>query len=279
MPGFEAVHVALPDGYRAEGRYWPVSHPKGAVLYHHGIQSHCGWFERSCRSLAEAGYCVLQVDRRGCGRNMLDRGHADSAEQLNADSWAAADDLRRRSGFDRYHLLGVSWGGKLAVSAYVGRPEGVRSLSLITPGLFPLTGVSKEQAATIGFAMLYEPRRLFDIPLNDPVLFTHVSRWQEFFLSDELTLRQCTAGFYLASRRMDRMVAKLSQSEPVHIHLLTAGDERIIDNERTIRFIEELGWTGFRHTHNEAARHALEFEDPESLCRDITDFLGTIDHY
>jgi alpha-beta hydrolase superfamily lysophospholipase len=275
MASYEGMTVRLPDGYAAYARYWAAPSIRGAVLYHHGIQSHSGWYQASAAALAEAGFAVLQIDRRGSGRNTLDRGHAESAEQLLEDAHAARDELLRRSGRDGYHVVGVSWGGKLAAAAYVHDPGGVESLSLVTPGLFPKIGVSRPEMARIGFAMLYEPRRLFDIPLNDPELFTTTPRWQQFFRADEHTLRQCTAGFYLASRRMDKIAAKLLDSPPVRIHVFLAGDDRIIDNQATCDFIRSLGWPMARvRTHN-AARHSLEFEEDRTLYfRELTDFIA-----
>ncbi len=270
--------MRLPDATEIYGRYWhSAGTQKGAVLYHHGIQSHCGWYEGSARELAAAGYAVFQVDRRGSGRNTKDRGHAESAEQLIADSGACRDELFRRSGLNQYHLVGVSWGGKLAAAVHSADPVGVQSLTLVTPGLFPKVGVSKPEMARIGFAMLYEPRSLFDIPLNDPEMFTTTPRWQEFFRRDELTLRQCTAGFYLASRRMDKIVGRLGESQPVPIHLLLAGDERIVDNDRTERFIAGLTWPGTKTTWYESARHSLEFEgDPTIYFRELVDFVNGV---
>jgi len=277
MAKYEEISVRLTDGYQANARYWTGPDPRGAVLYHHGIQSHCGWYETSAARLADAGYAVLQIDRRGSGGNSTDRGHAESAEQLIEDSLAARDELRRRSGFLDYHLVGVSWGGKLVVAAYVHDPTGVRSLTLVTPGLFPKIGVSPGEMAKIGFAMLYQPHQLFDIPLNDPDLFTTVPRWQEFFRTDALTLRQCTAGFYLASRRMDKITAKLPQAKPVPIHLLVAGDERIIDNDKTTTFIHELHWPRCRITTYPTARHSLEFEnDRRVYFNDLIYFINDI---
>lgn len=274
MSGYEDICVRLPDGYPAYARYWTGPDRKGAVLYHHGIQSHCGWYETSAARLAEAGYAVLQIDRRGSGRNEIDRGHAESAEQLIGDSLAARDELLRRSGLSAYHSVGVSWGGKLVVAAHVNDPTSVTSLSLVTPGLFPKVGVSRGEMTKIGFAMLYEPNRLFDIPLNDPELFTTVPRWQEFFRTDGLTLRRCSAAFYLASRRMDRIAAKLPSATPVPIHLFIAGDERIVDNDRTTNFIQGLQWPACRITTYPAARHSLEFEgNPEVYFRELVSFI------
>jgi len=274
---YEELTIRLSDDYRAYARYWPTNAVRGAVLYHHGIQSHCGWYESSAAHLAEAGYAVLQFDRRGCGRNEADRGHADSADQLIADSLAARDELLRRSGQTSYHAIGVSWGGKMVVRAYIADPTGTESLTLVTPGLFPLVGVSKPEAAKIGFAMLYEPHQLFNIPLDAADLFTTVPRWQRFINEDRLTLRQCSAGFYLASRRMDKPIGKLGQCSPVPIHLLLAEDERIIDNAKTMDFAAGLGWECIKTTTYDDARHSLEFEnDPNVYFRDLLTFINDV---
>ncbi|MCH7632878.1 MAG: alpha/beta fold hydrolase [Planctomycetes bacterium] len=274
MAGFEEITVVLQDGYEAYARFWGPSQPRGAVLYHHGIQSHCGWYEGSAAHLAQAGYAVLQVERRGSGRNSVARGHAESADELIADAHAARDELTRRSGFEKHHVAGISWGGKLAVVAYVADPSGVASLSLVTPGLFPRVGVSPGEMARIGLAMLYEQKTMFNIPLDDAELFTADPKWQRFVTTDELTLRQCTAGFYLASRRMDKTVTRLGKLSPVPLHLFVAGEERIIDNDKTTTFVRDLGWPTTRITTYDNARHSLEFEgDPQVYFNDLTAFI------
>lgn len=271
---YEEITVLLTDGYQAYGRFWGTSRCRGSVLYHHGIQSHCGWFEASAEQLAEAGYAVLQVDRRGCGRNQQARGDADSAEQLIADAATARDTLARHSGRSDYHVVGVSWGGKLAVAAYVAESTGVRSLNLVTPGLFPQVGVSRETMATIGFAMLYEPDTSFDIPLNAPELFTSDAQWSSYIRNDPRTLQQCTARFFLASRRMDKIIAKLSQAKPVPLHLVLVGDERIIDNDKTKGFIGGLGWPDAHVTVYDQARHSVEFEkERQAYFADLVAFI------
>lgn len=278
IPRYEEIELTLPDGYPAYGRFWPASEPRGAVLYHHGIQSHCGWYGGSASGLAAAGFSVLQVDRRGCGRNEGGRGHAESADQLIADAHAARDELIRRTQSTSFHVVGVSWGGKLAVAAFVDDPAGVRSLTLAAPGMFPLVGATGGEMAKIGIAMLYEPERLFDIPLDDPVFFSAEPRWQAFVACDPLTLRQCTAGFYLASRRMDRLVAKLAASQPLPMHLILSGNDRIIDNEKTLRFAEELQWPDVTITRYEGSRHSFEFDaDPSGYFRDLVGFVEKVD--
>ncbi len=276
MAGFEELHVRLPDGYEAYARYWAPERAAGSVLYLHGIQSHCGWYEASAERLRQSGFAVLQPDRRGSGRNSRDRGHADGPGQLLDDAFACANELARRSGFRRHHLLGVSWGGKLAAAMHVTRPESIASLTLVTPGLFPVVDVSAVDKLRIGWAMLSDARRLFDIPLNDPELFTDDPAWIEWLRNDTLQLHQATAGFFLASRRMDRTTQRLTTAPPVPMHVLLAEDERIIDNATTRRFLRELPWPTLQITTYQRARHTLEFaESRERYLDDLVHWLRT----
>src|SRR5207253_7502356 len=54
----------------------------GTVVGLHGIQSHGGWYLESCRRIADAGYDVVFLERRGCGLNDRDRGDAPSFRRL-----------------------------------------------------------------------------------------------------------------------------------------------------------------------------------------------------
>ncbi len=265
MADCDELNITLPDGYSAYARYWPVGEPAGAVLYLHGIQSHCGWYEESARRLQQAGFAVLQPDRRGSGRNHADRGHAESQEQLIGDGLACGRRLLELTGLKQFHLIGISWGGKLACAMAVAEPGLVRSLSLVCPGLFPRVDVSGTEKFKIGLSMVGNPRRHFDIPLNDPQLFTTQPEKIEFLENDELTLHQVTASFFLASRRMDCVLRDLPKISPIPLHLMITDDDDIIDSGKTVEFVRELHWPGTRVTHYPDCRHTLEFEP---VCED-----------
>ncbi len=273
---FEEIEIDLPDGYAAYARYWPVPAPRGAVLYLHGIQSHCGWYERSATCLQNAGFAVLQPDRRGSGRNERARGHADSHGQLIDDALACGEILRQRSGHSQYHLMGVSWGGRLAGAMYVVKPQRVLSLSLICPGLFPRVDVTSVEKFKIGLSMLGNRERLYDIPLNDPELFTSVPKWLDFLREDRLSLHQVTASFFLATRRMDSVLTELPKAPSVPLHLFLAGQDKIIDSEKTASFARDLQWAGVQITHYPQARHTLEFEDEsEAFFSDLVEWVNS----
>ncbi len=277
MAGFEEYSLLLPDDYPAVVRYWPVEKPRGAVLVLHGIQSHFGWYERSAERLQQAGYCVLQPDRRGSGHNPIARGHADSPRQLISDGFCCADELLDRSGLSRFHLAGISWGGKLAAAMYVEQPVLIRSLTLVCPGLFPRIDVGAMEKLRIGFSMLGDRGRLFDIPLNDPELFTSQPQWIRFLREDPLTLHQATASFFLVSRRMDSVVRHLPKSPPIPLYLFLADEDRIIDSPATAQYVRNLNWPAARITSYPQSRHTLEFEPiADQFCSDWITWLKSI---
>lgn len=261
MGDFQEMYVTLGDGYPAYCRYWPAQACRAAALHIHGIQSHCGWYTETAQWLAKNGVAVLQPDRRGSGHNAKSRGHAESAQQLIDDALICARRLREVAGVSRVHLIGISWGGKLVAAMHATEPELTASLTLVAPGIHPIIDVSAAEKFRIGWSMVSAPEKHFDIPLNDPELFTSKPEWIKYLVEDELQLHQATAGFFLASRRMDKIVARLREAPPAPIHLFLAGEERIIDNERTRKFLADLPWTHRHVTTYPHARHTLEFSD------------------
>ncbi len=273
----ETIRILHSDHYGAFARLWLPRSPRGAVLYLHGIQSHGLWFEESARRLADAGLAVLLPDRRGSGRNEAERGHAASARLLLRDVADGLDELHVRTGFDRFHIVGVSWGGKLAAAFMGHAPARVASLALVAPGLFPRVDIPFSQKLRIGLAAIVSRRSLVDIPLDKPELFTANPVRQKFIESDELGLGQATVAFMLASRDLDgraRHLARDSQGCPLRVFL--AGKDLIIDNEKTKAFVRSLRWPVRDIVEYPEAHHTLEFEpDPSRFFDDLVEWSGS----
>ncbi len=268
--------ITLSDGYRAHARWWCPPNPRGAVLYFHGIQSHGGWYERSGARLADRQLAVLMPDRRGSGRNRQQRGHVDSVERCIQDGKDALELIQQRTGFPTVHLVGVSWGGRLAVALVDAEPQCIRTISLVAPGLFPKVDISTGEKLRVAMSMLNERSRLFDIPLNDPGLFTTNPERIAFFRADDLKLTQVSASFLLASRRLDRRIRRLDRSDwKGAIHLLLAGRDKIIDNEPTRRWFHNLALPDGKISEYADAEHTLEFEpDPDAFFSALTDWIA-----
>jgi len=263
--------ITLSDGYRAGVRWWRREKPRGAVLYLHGIQSHGGWYEQSGGLLADRGLTVLMPDRRGSGMNQEQRGHAASADQCLSDVKEMLDLLLRTTGLAAAHVVGVSWGGKMVAALAAACPSKVRTLTLVSPGLFLKVDMTAAGKVRVALALVNNRRRLFDIPLNNPRLFTANPKRIDWLEHDDLMLRQVSASFLLASRHLDRRARQLRRSGwQGGVHLFLAGRDKIIDNKRTREWLGELGLADAKITAYAEAEHTLEFEE------DNSPFLGAL---
>ena len=264
------------DGYRLHLLSWPAGGcPKGRVVVLHGVQSHGGWYHDLGRTLAGAGYEAHFPDRRGSGANAVDRGHTPSAQRLLDDVAELLESLRA-AGPGPIALAGISWGGKLAVLAAADRPGLVDALALLCPGLHPRVDVARAERLRIALAWFVRRRKRFPIPLADPALFTASPEGRAFIAADPLSLRDATAGMLAASTFIDRRVRKAPPRVRVPVLLMLAGRDRIVDNARTLAYVQSLATRDRSVIDYPEAHHTLEFEpDPSRYAWDLVSWLDS----
>jgi alpha-beta hydrolase superfamily lysophospholipase len=269
------------DGYRWKYRQYHVDGtPRGVVVFVHGIQSHAGWYEFSCTQLAQAGYQVYFLDRRGSGMNAEERGDAPSFRRLLDDIAEFLTVLPRTA--PRGHtvgrlpvfLAGISWGGKLAVALERRHPGLVDGLALLCPGFFAKVRPTLWQRISILCMRLFRPRKKYPIPLNDPELFTASPRWQQFLRDDPLRLHQATARLLLESVRLDGYLRFTPKYVHVPVLLLLAGEDRVIRNDDTREYVGRFATPDKEIIEYPGAHHTLEFEpDPSGFIGDLRGWL------
>src|SRR5205085_10226583 len=143
------------------------------ILAAPGIQSRAGWYARSSRRLAQAGFDVRFLDRRGSGLSKGARGHAEHWERLVNDVAATLRWIRFERPPGPIILQAVSWGGKLAAAVARLHPELIDALALLYPGIHARVRPSFRQTLLLKLADFARARgRSVLIPLNDPTLFT-----------------------------------------------------------------------------------------------------------
>ena len=251
------------DGYEFYYRRWePHGRPRARIVFVHGIRSHGGWYERSCSQLAEAGFEVYFLDRRGAGLNTAHRGDAPNFRRLLDDVTEFVIDLRRERAWLPVILAGISWGGKLAIAVPYRRPGLVDGVVLLCPGIVPIVAPPFVQRARIALARIARPGKFFPIPLNEPDLFTASPDWQRFIDADRHGLRLATARFLFSSFSLDIYLKRASKQFTVPVLLMLAGQERVIDNAGTRRFALRFPSRDVRIIDYPAAHHTLEFEEP-----------------
>ncbi len=249
--------------------------PPPTLIYLHGIQSHSGWYEASSRYLAEAGVAVVQVERRGSGRDEAHpRGHVDRAQVWLEDVACAAEVARGETGAEAVHLMGVSWGGKLALACGGHRPDLYRSLILSAPGIFPKVDVALASKVRVGKCLMVgREMERFPIPLEDPHLFTANPDRVRYIAEDPLSLRDLTARFMFESRRLDGLARDAAGRGRLPTLLCLAGRDRIIDNEATRRLVYTMAARKRVRVYEEA-HHTLEFEpNPTGYFADLVAWI------
>lgn len=244
------------DGYVWKyRRYEPAAPARGEIVALHGIQSHGGWYDASSRWLARHGWGVSFLDRRGSGLNDHDRGDCPSFRRLLDD----VDEYVRTLAGKTVVLLGVSWGGKLAAAYPKRHPGRIAGLVLVAPGIRPRVRPGVLTRLSVLFRRLFQPRRQLPIPLNDPDLFTANAERREFIRNDPSALHTASLRFLFESRRLDVYLRFAAKRVRVPTFVALAGQDRIIDNARTRKFVRRFRGPAEVREYP-GAHHTLEFE-------------------
>jgi len=259
------------DGYPYRLTSWyPGATTRGRLVVLHGVQSHADWYHNLGRVLAGTGFETHFPDRRGSGANQTDRGHAPSSARLVRDVVEVLESRRDSTPRTAQGLVGISWGGKLAVAAAADRPELVDATALVCPGLQPRVGVTRRERLRIALAFLFNRRALFPIPLADPALFTEYPEGRKFIAEDPLSLRSATAGLLAASTFLDRRVKRDRTRVRGPLLLMLAGHDRIVDNEATLKYCRGMTSADLDVIEYPDGHHTLEFEpDPSRYALDL----------
>src|SRR5262245_4032968 len=112
--------------YEVVDQVVPWRQPRDAILFHHGIGASAeiwtGWFP----ALADA-HRLVTFDMRGYGRSHIpEAGFAWSLDRMLDDLFAVADAV----GLQRFHLVGESIGGTVALAAALAQPGRIATLSV-----------------------------------------------------------------------------------------------------------------------------------------------------
>lgn len=259
------------DGYKFGVRVWDQAEPKAEVVFLHGIVSHGGWYLASCSYLAERGFRVHFLDRRGSGVNLKARGDVPRLKRWLED--VAEYISREVTGRPRF-LFGISWGAKLALAMAKQYPELCDAVGMIGPGIFAF------QQAGFGSRLMLRLLRWVGlgqlrvtIPLQDPRLFTENRDWVWFLASDPLSLRKVTVRFAVEDLKLNHLARSHPELVQQPALLMLAGRDRISDNVRTKEFFQQLAGDKCLIEYPQAC-HTLEFEpDPTPYFRDLAEWI------
>jgi alpha-beta hydrolase superfamily lysophospholipase len=269
-PAWTTGAVTASDGYSLGFRLYLSSNPKGPVVgCVHGIQSHSGWYDRSCRYLAEAGFTTYFFDRRGSGINTADRGHARGFRILLDDFRRCLSMMREAHPQSPVIVQAISWGGKIAAATLADHPTLADGLMLVAPGFMPKVRPPLMDQIRIALSTFLNPRRMLPVPLSDPALFTSNPERMRFIANDPVAVKEATARLLFSSRSLDFRLRRVATRIQQPTLLVLASGDRIIDNDKTLEFVKRFSTTDLEVVELKGS-HTLEFEP------DPTEFFETL---
>ncbi len=263
----EHVDFRLQSGQELHARRWVVGNAESVVLCLHGVESHGEWFDEAAAALNQRGLSVYAYDRPGWGLSEGTRGHlATYAETLGQIEEVIA---RLRLLYEKVHLVGLSWGGLLALYAGLRRGLLFDSLTLLVPGLATRTDLSSAtKAALAAYMATGRLRATVKIPIHDD-WFTRRPERTAYIRDDPHRVKRISAAFCVESFKMRAFCrANLGRRRLPATTLLLAGDDEIIDNDATRALFARTDVTVREFP---GAAHSLVFEVPEETAAAIAE--------
>lgn len=263
------------DGVSLQYREWIPARSRGVVVCLHGIRSHAAWYLDSCNRLYRRGYRVVFPDRRGSGIN---RGKGESNpryRQWIADTVSLIKKAEAETSNAPIHLLGISWGGRLAVAVAARGGVKLTSIILSAPGLVSKRDYPFGTKIGVLLALLSGSKRLFTLPLVDSALFTDDSDERNYIEEDALGLSEVTARFLVENRKLERFAKRLCGKISIPTLLLLAERDEIVDNDGVKKLFARIRCADKIVKVYPGARHTLEFDGRrEDYFRDLIDWLS-----
>jgi alpha-beta hydrolase superfamily lysophospholipase len=239
----------------------------------HGLQSHSGWFIQSQTFLANLGFPVYAMDRRGSGLSEGNRGDCSDFRQMSADVHAVANHARRVHESEKVHVFGHCFGTIPAALFATTFRELVASLIMASSGIF--TKVTLDLARKLELAWSKAARRTVQIPIPlRPEMFSDIAECVRFIQEDEARLRTATGAFYYEVLKACRHIRSHRLRLTMPVFMANAGDDPICDTEANEKFFWSLPSRHRLLVRYERSRHVIEFsEQRDVFFRDLNWWL------
>ncbi|WP_425831393.1 alpha/beta hydrolase [Streptomyces fractus] len=271
------------DGTRLALHVWRPEHPKAAVFYFHGLQSHAGWLWETGPRFAENDVAFYVLDRRGSGLSEGAREELADAETLLADYTSGVAEVRRAEGDDiPLGLFGHCLGGSF-LAALMHHPEFTVPYDA---AVFCSAWLGKLHAT-----LSEEQRRALAADASDELWdaglasseFTADVRLQRFIDEDPLAVRRLTRRsravlLDLERRYLDPARPPLPQAASA---FLSGHDDPIVDLDDAQKAFIQLTYGKGELTMLPTDRHYLLFTEARDRLIDWTSafvLLSGVDH-
>lgn len=236
----------------------------------HGIESNSIWFRDFISHLNRQGFAIYGIDRRGSGLNEFGRGDIEDYKTFFNDIEDAIRFIGIQHPRNKIYLMGICWGGLLAVNYAISSNIKVDGLILLSPALYRKVDFSLFKKAIARICLCLKPRMHFTIPIKDG-MFTTNAKYLSLIKNDKMRLRTLSARFFNQIIKMENEMSPLNHQIEIPVLVLLAGHDDIVDNKK----VEQ--WFGRLISKDKELRifsdfhHVMPFEEDS---RPLADFIS-----
>lgn len=252
------VEVAL-QGEIFKLRSWGAgAAPRGIALLVHGLGAHSAWFEAAAREFAARGFSVLAYDQRGFGERSA--AAFSSYRQWIDDLAALVKQIRQDHSGVPLYLMGNSMGALVVMAA--SRQLDVDGIVIFSPGFdgHPEAFSFSYKFKTIMSALL-TPQKDVKLPYR-PDFVTRDLGVREWLSADPLKRLAVPGVMLLELLKLSQNVIANLKSVHVPVLMMTAGQERVVNNQVNEKLFARLSAPSKKHVCMKDAWHDLMF-DPQ----------------
>lgn len=227
------------DGTEIFYRFYPAPGARHTVILLHGYGEHSGRYEKFPAKMGKLSAQFAVMDLRGMGCSGGPRGDVGVFADYLDDVTAFVEHLRSKHAIPaKFILLGHSLGGLIAVEWARKNPGPVKLLILSAPFLgLRFLGII---AAFNHLIRVLMPRFVYRNPVC-PGSLSHDAGELAAYRADPRILRLMSARLLAEiAKRMEALRRQPILSVPFPVHMLVAGEERIVDPAASRRFFDRL---------------------------------------
>ncbi|MBX9877118.1 MAG: lysophospholipase [Candidatus Obscuribacterales bacterium] len=254
------------------GRTWGTASDSPAiVLLVHGLGAHSGWFEAIGRRLKVRGLFAVSYDQVGFGKRASQEFQG--YEQWLNDLEFVYNHLRYQHKDKPIFIMGNSMGGVVAMAG--GPKLNPQGIILVAPGFdgYPETFKLGFRLKAMATALL-SPNSLVDLPYRSDLVAREESA-RTFMDTDPDGRFSLPAKMLLGLLKLTIYSGKNAKSSPAPVLMLTAGVDRIVNNEVSTKVFDSLIAPAKKRRHFKEAWHDLLF-DPviDEVADEVTSFVN-----
>jgi acylglycerol lipase len=262
----EEIKLKTKDNEEINIYHWKPKKVKETLILLHGLCDHSGWYISFINEFSKNGYEVYAMDRRGCGKNLKNRGDIKDFHIWLND----IQDLIKNQNLKKVSLVGISVGALIALAYSLKHAKDIKDIILFVPAMKNKIKFNIFYELSFLYSSLFKPKSKFKISIlenmisDDKNLIKKISK-------DKLNQEKFSARCLKEIIKMNFYVQALYKKIHVPQIIFLGEDDHVVENNYNIKFFK-----GNKIVMYKGAQHGLIFGNMTELLDDVINWLEEI---